>query len=231
MSNDQWAATNRSCWLYQHAGCIFALIGMLLAIGGCFTQEYVSIHHPQMKKVLWSFSIICAGMTGLMLGNMVQNLYGKADTDLLTSLGNRRYFYRRLTNELREIKETKHFSVLALVDVDNFKRINDTVGHIAGDQVLIRISNIFRENVGLRDSIIRWGGDEFAFIFSGSSIGEARIIMERIRKQINADPLVHGITISAGLAEIKEQMNIDQVLSQADYLLYKAKEIKNSVIA
>ena len=166
-----------------------------------------------------------------MLGNMVQNLYWQADTDPLTSLGNRRYFYRRLMNELREIKETKHFSVLALVDVDNFKRINDTVGHTAGDQVLIRISNIFRENVGLRDSIIRWGGDEFAFIFSGSSIGEARIIMERIRKQINADPLVHGITISAGLAEIKEQMNIDQVLSQADYLLYKAKEIKNSVIA
>lgn len=231
MSNDQWIVTNRSCWLYQHAGYIFALTGILLAIGGCFTQDYISFYHPQMKEVLWSFIVICSGMTGLMLGNMMQNLYWKADTDPLTSLGNRRCFYRRLTNELREIKETKHSSVLALVDVDNFKRINDTVGHTAGDQVLLRISNIFRKNVGSYDSIIRWGGDEFAFIFPGSSIGEARIIMERIRKQINADPLVHGITISAGLAEIKEQMSIDQVLSQADYLLYKAKEIKNSVIA
>lgn len=205
------------------------MAGTLVGIFIYFMQDVFSVQ-SQMKTALWFLIIIFLGMTGLITGTMIQKLYWEADTDPLTSLGNRRRFYRRLTDELNRIRETKNCSVLALVDVDNFKRINDTVGHTAGDQVLIRISNIFRKNVRPGDSVIRWGGDEFAFILHGCNIEEAKSVIERIRKQVEDDLFVPGITISAGLLEIRAQMDIDQIVSQADHLLYKAKQIKNSVM-
>ncbi|KYZ76083.1 hypothetical protein AXX12_06460 [Anaerosporomusa subterranea] len=228
MENNQWRSPEAPYWLYQHARSIFALAGIIVGGGVCLAQEYL-FFPPQMKRLLGWLIMLFIGMLGLVTGNMVQALYREADTDPLTRLGNRRRFNRRLTEELQLVREFEQYSVLALVDVDNFKHINDTAGYNTGDQVLVRISNIFRRNLGLHDSVMRWGGDEFVFIFHGSSAGEGRLVLERIREQIHDDPVIREVTISAGLIEIKKQMTPDQVLNQADCLLSKAKQIKNSI--
>ncbi|MEM5795719.1 MAG: GGDEF domain-containing protein, partial [Bacillota bacterium] len=111
------------------------------------------------------------------------------------------------------------------------KAINDRYGHAAGDMLLSELATMFRKNVRSKDIVARWGGDEFAIIFSGASLMEAYEIMERIRQKIEARfHASYGLAISAGIISLEADRELEDLLVLADQALYKAKEQKNSVI-
>ncbi len=229
MDAKQSRFTNLFCGLCQHASYILLVIGILIGIEAYYCEDYFTNKWGMDKALFWFFFTISLGFSGMIVGSCIQKLYWVTDTDPLTNLGNRRYFYRRLTHELTRIKKTKQPLVLAFIDVDNFKRINDTLGHTVGDQVLIRISAILKQNTDFGDELVRWGGDEFILVLSETTSEKAKNVVKRISQQISSDPLLYGVTISVGLVSVTEKMSIDYLLMKADQFLYEAKQVKNSI--
>ena len=148
--------------------------------------------------------------------------------DALTGLPNRRAFDRALAREFKHaVGEQRHLS-LALLDIDHFKRINDRYSHAVGDQVLQQVATVMRRHLREFDAVSRWGGEEFALMFPGSSLETARAICERLREAI-ADTAFETIapglrlTVSIGLAGREGVDDHDRLLARADAALYAAK--------
>ncbi len=161
----------------------------------------------------------------------------EANIDPLTGLRNRRSFERALAEFFRDYGKFGYpFSVIVL-DLDNFKRINDTYGHMAGDKVLKEIGNILKNYLRAKDVPARTGGEEFAIILPGITKEEAMKVAERLRKVIaNYTVDYEGIkinpTASFGVAEVSQGVSsAEDVLKRADENLYKAKSAgKNMVV-
>jgi diguanylate cyclase (GGDEF)-like protein len=228
MNARQLRFTNLFYRFCQHAGYILFVTGILSGIYACQWEAYLT-EGGMDKAPFWFLFTLFLGISGMVVGSCIQKLHWVTDTDPLTNLGNRRYFYRRLTHELTRIKKTKQSSVLAFIDVDDFKHINDTYGHIVGDQVLIRVSAVLRKNTDRGDELVRWGGDEFILILPSTTCEKAERVIKRISRQISSDPLFYGVTISVGLIAVTASMNIDYLLMKADQFLYEAKQTKNSI--
>ena len=125
---------------------------------------------------------------------------------------------------------------LAMVDVDNFKKINDTYGHICGDEVLRRIGKIIKEHVEESGEGFRYGGEEFVILFAQSTMDDVICVMEKIRKSMAKAAFdfldQDRVTISCGIAEYHHGMKASDWIRSADELLYQAKhEGKNRVIS
>ncbi|MHB9111095.1 MAG: sensor domain-containing diguanylate cyclase [Thermoleophilia bacterium] len=144
-------------------------------------------------------------------------------TDSLTNLFNRRFFYRRLKEEMARAKRQKHSVSLLVVDLDNLKEYNDAHGHLKGDEALRgvaqAITNSIRQDV---DSGFRYGGDEFAVILPYSDSDEAGEVAERIRKTFE-DFGLEGTSLSIGLAELDFEEEVDDFVSRADSAMYISK--------
>ena len=146
-------------------------------------------------------------------------------TDTLTGLSNRRHLMNLLTQEIERAKRAdRPFSILML-DVDHFKKYNDTHGHQAGDEVLARIGTVLRNSIRPYDCAARYGGEEFLVMLSGTSLDLAKESAERIRKQVRAEQFESGpVTISIGVAEYPSHGDTAKsVIGQADAALYEAK--------
>lgn len=159
-----------------------------------------------------------------------QQMIDAALRDGLTKAFNKRYFLGRIETELAYAK--RHMSALSLVmfDVDHFKRVNDTYGHLAGDYVLMKISKITQHTVRTEDVFARYGGEEFAVLCRGVNLSNAGILGERLRSAIEGAIFEHEgtrmpITISVGVAAFPElQMDTpEQLIGAADEALYQAK--------
>jgi diguanylate cyclase (GGDEF)-like protein len=146
-------------------------------------------------------------------------------TDTLTGLSNRRHLMNFLAQEIERAKRAgRPFSILML-DVDHFKKYNDTHGHQAGDEVLARIGAVLRNSIRPYDCAARYGGEEFLVMLSGTSLDPAKESAERIRKQIQAEKFdAEPVTISIGVAEYPSHGDTAKaVIGQADAALYEAK--------
>lgn len=151
--------------------------------------------------------------------------------DPLTHLGNRALFFERAEQELGRALRHDRPLCLALMDVDNFKYINDTFGHLAGDEVLRGISALIHENIRREDLAARWGGDEFAILFVESRLDGARHVAERILNSILTTDFSfksQGITaaVSMGLGEFDPGLHnyADALVASVDRALYEAKQ-------
>jgi len=157
----------------------------------------------------------------------LEETYQTAITEDLTSLYNQRYLHKRFEEEITRARRFKHFLSLVFIDIDNLKKINDSFGHLAGDRVLKKISEIVRENIRKIDIPARYGGDEIVIILSETNAFSARILAERIRKKVE-DVFVQTdtpVTISIGTATFPE--DADQktdLFYKADLAMYKAKQ-------
>lgn len=158
--------------------------------------------------------------------------------DGLTSLYNRRYFMEALEKEIARARRLKTELVLCMLDLDYFKKVNDTYGHPAGDMVLTEIARLLRESIRLNDYSCRYGGEEFTVILPNTSLKRARAVCERFRELVAGHSFRYNseqfrITISIGLSHyngISDQSVIEMV-SAADQALYKAKSLgRNRVI-
>jgi diguanylate cyclase (GGDEF)-like protein len=153
-----------------------------------------------------------------------------AMVDGLTELPNRRglddTFSRQLTRSLRE----QHPVSLLMVDVDHFKKLNDTHGHLIGDDVLKRLARILRRQLRPHDLVARYGGEEFAVMLPNADSDAAIMIAERLRTAIGnpetelASRHLPAATVSIGVAATRSSISLSELMSQADAALYRAKQ-------
>lgn len=169
-------------------------------------------------------------ISGVVLGVFIKRLHQGASKDLLTGLYNRRCFYDRMNYEVEKMKRTKSPLSLALIDIDNFKGINDTYGHLEGDRVLVQLAGIFKEQARSGDTIVRWGGEEFAMILPETGKNGAIAFAERVRKLVEDSSCKYKITISIGITTVCQVCDAEKIVSIADRALYKAKENRNMVV-
>jgi len=154
-----------------------------------------------------------------------------AATDDLTSLGNRRYFSRKLEKEISRARRYSRDLSLVMVDVDHFKAYNDRLGHQEGDRLLAALGGEIRNVIRDSDVPVRYGGDEFAIIAIESDAEESRGLAERLRRGVEdldlsdrRDANSDGMTISAGVASMGDRIaDADALLRAADTALYRAK--------
>ncbi|MFH1519392.1 MAG: sensor domain-containing diguanylate cyclase [Candidatus Omnitrophota bacterium] len=157
----------------------------------------------------------------------------QAHTDPLTSLWNYGYFQYRLDEEIAKTNSSLLPLSVMMVDIDNFKKFNDSYGHIQGDEALRRISQIFKENCRKIDILCRYGGEEFSLILPANNKKEAALLAERIRKSVEGKTILNNnFTISIGIASYpKDSTNKITLIQKADQALYAAKRAgKNRVV-
>lgn len=146
--------------------------------------------------------------------------------DPLTNCFNRR-FLERTAQRMAGRKPGKHQPgpAIALIDIDHFKQINDTQGHVAGDRVLVRIADIIRQKAEAEDLLFRVGGEEFALILPQADVPAAKRMAERIRDGVSETvfPVDGRITVSIGVTAYDTSQRLVSVLERADRLLYAAK--------
>lgn len=151
--------------------------------------------------------------------------------DGLTGLYNRRYLETHIRTMIDTSKFAEKSVALLMVDIDNFKKINDTYGHQSGDAVLVEIAKRLGSNLRITDLSARYGGEEFVVILTGINTELAHSIAERIRANIEStpfdiptEPFKIPCTLSIGLTFLHDGDNLDKLISRADQNLYKAKE-------
>jgi diguanylate cyclase (GGDEF)-like protein len=160
-----------------------------------------------------------------------------AQIDELTGLLNRRYIMRSLNEEMTRAQRTGAACSVALIDLDFFKRINDQFGHPAGDEVLRTFAITLFANLRTIDNLGRYGGEEFLLILPDTTKEQASQILERLTSTISdldwsAISTSMNVTISAGIAEVRQQDSAADILARADVALYRAKEGgRNRVVA
>ncbi|NLM17213.1 MAG: diguanylate cyclase [Candidatus Riflebacteria bacterium] len=168
----------------------------------------------------------------LQLGAAVQNakLYEQAITDGMTKLYLHRYFKQRLKDEIKRASRYGHELALIMIDIDYFKKLNDTYGHQAGDEVLKQVAQILKTGLRLHDLPVRYGGEEFALLLPETGITGAKNVAQRIRKAIEASVLEYEgniirQTASFGIAVFPaDAKDDDSIIRSADIALYYSKE-------
>jgi diguanylate cyclase (GGDEF)-like protein len=159
-----------------------------------------------------------------------RDLAHAATLDPLTGLFNRRHFHSRIEEEIERARRYSLELSLLLIDIDDFKHINDTLGHLAGDFLLRQVAEILRRSVRMFDVCTRYGGEEFAILMPGSSAQNAMVVGERIRSRVESASRDDGplpphirITVSLGLAVLRDETSSQELIARADRALYRAK--------
>ncbi len=168
---------------------------------------------------------------GRRIIELQQALKREASTDSLTGLHNRNSIYGTVKRELlRADREGTHLAV-AMVDIDNFKRFNDTYGHLAGDECLQEVSRRLASSVRAYDSVGRWGGEEFLIVLPGCDMNSAKGMAERLRCSVGDLPLTareahREVTISVGVCckGSGTAGDADRLIEAADRAMYVAKD-------
>ncbi len=161
--------------------------------------------------------------------DLLQKMYQSATLDPLTSLFNRRTFEERLEEEFSVITRHKMESCLALVDVDHFKKVNDTHGHQAGDVVLRTLAGKLKEGVRTGDLVGRWGGEEFILYIRQAGLEGAVTLLERLRSEVEGTDIPVSsestlrVTISSGVVALVTFQDWRAAFQKADEALYASK--------
>ncbi len=191
-------------------------------------DDYKTIQNGFYKQAvlitLFSIMIIAFGWT---TANYQRKLRNASQRDHLTHLYNRHMFAELSMKELRRLNRYGYDACIMMMDIDHFKKINDTFGHDGGDQALVDLSNLVANNIRESDIFARWGGEEFIFMLPHTSKDEALVLAEKIRKLIaecDAGILQH-ITVSIGVSNVNPNCkNLETSINSADEALYQAKE-------
>lgn len=159
----------------------------------------------------------------------IQEITNQAIRDFLTGLYNRRYFFKEVSKYFNDAIENGESFSIAMVDIDHFKKINDTYGHDTGDKVIVKLADLLRSETSKDDIVARFGGEEFCILLKDISSEKAIDSMERIREKVENSVMFSDkdeeirYTISIGLATTYEN-TLDDTVNEADMHLYSAKE-------
>ena len=149
----------------------------------------------------------------------------KASHDSLTRLYNREKFDELYTLSFKQVQRYDRKFSLAIADIDFFKKINDTYGHIFGDEVLQKIAKCLKSSLRKTDILARWGGEEFALIMVETDLEQAKKVCEEIRKEVEQIKFENScrVTISIGIATLQKEDTKETLFKRADEALYEAK--------
>ena len=162
-----------------------------------------------------------------MLEKQNRELQEMSQTDSLTGLFNRSFINRILNNEFNRFERYNYSFSVIMLDIDHFKKVNDSFGHQTGDCVLVAIAKALKTNTRKTDFICRWGGEEFLIVCPGTTLEPAGILAEKIRKVIESLSFKEGFTVTAsfGAAEITESLSVNNLIAESDRLLYESKHM------
>jgi len=161
---------------------------------------------------------------------MIENLRKLSIKDPLTDLYNSRYFYEQLEKEITRSDRYFHPLSLIFIDIDHFKSINDSYGHMVGDKALLMIAKKMKTSLRSLDTAYRFAGDEFTIILPETAADQAEVVADRIRSEMENERLVilekqiSKITLSIGIAEYLRNEEMKQFIHRADVTMYQAKK-------
>jgi diguanylate cyclase (GGDEF)-like protein len=211
----------------QHAGIIAAFLSVatlsqLELFEGGATRPFI-------EWLLFLVVLLCL----VAILDRVNRLQKDALFDVVTGLRNHRYFQVRLREELARAERYNRPTSLLLLDLDNFKRVNDMFGHAVGDTVLAQIARLLERSARSADVVCRYGGEEIAIILAETPLDEAVKTAERLRREVERRPDDRGatVTISVGVATFPDHAEFaDGLIAAADAAMYRAKRAgKNRV--
>ncbi len=151
-----------------------------------------------------------------------------SQNDQLTGLPNRYYLHEAFENALQTYRRYKHQFAVIILDIDYFKKVNDTHGHVVGDEVIKKIADMLSDNLRDTDIVGRWGGEEFLIVCPETNNAGAKAVAEHMRELIaDADFGLNSgnVTASFGVTEYNENEQVDECIKRADMALYRAKEL------
>lgn len=151
-----------------------------------------------------------------------------SQTDVLTDLYNRMKIDEVLKSEVQRAQRTNGIFSVVILDLDHFKHINDTYGHLVGDSVLQKTAKVLKKHIRKIDSVGRWGGEEFLIICPDTTADGARVVAEKLRKALEHIDFLNQkgqITASFGIAQYSQNEGLISMMSQADSMLYQAKAL------
>ncbi|NJL98211.1 MAG: diguanylate cyclase [Synechococcaceae cyanobacterium SM2_3_2] len=156
-------------------------------------------------------------------------LYRMIIVDGLTGIHNKSYFLETLEREIQRADRYQHPLTLVMLDVDFFKRTNDTYGHLAGDYVLRELAQLLKDRIRPSDLVARYGGEEFALILPATALPGAVMFCNKLREMVAVHPFTFqsktiALTLSMGVAQWLPAWDLNQLIQQADEKLYQAKE-------
>ena len=202
------------------------MIEVLNKVGGVFTEEDRALLEMLVEPLAVAIGTI----------HMFDDAERLTITDDLTKLYNYRYLMQYLEAEVKRCLRYKKKVSLLFIDVDGFKRINDTFGHLVGSQALAEMGQVLRRILRETDVVGRYGGDEFVMVLPETPLNGAMVIAERIRKKMEdyefvAQDLSIHLTVSLGVANCpKHTLTAEGLIKKADAAMYRAKELsKNSI--
>lgn len=186
------------------------------------TYEHIFLIRDDEGKPLYTAGII---IDHTERKRWEEELTRLATTDRLTGTYNRTKFIEVMPVEIARAKRYNRLLSLSIFDIDHFKKVNDTFGHSAGDDVLKIIADIARKNMRATSYLFRWGGEEFVILVPETASHGAGIQAEHIRKAIESYEFdaVGKVTVSFGVTQFREDDTVDTLLSRADSALYRAK--------
>lgn len=203
---------------------IFAALAWLVAelLGKTYHEHPVALYWNDFME-LGFFLIVSFILSALK--NALEQERNTARTDHLTGISNRRSFYDLVNLELSISRRYGHpFSVISM-DIDNFKTVNDTMGHLAGDTLLRIVATTIKDNVRVSDIVARLGGDEFALFLPETESDAADALLAKMKRELQA--VVQRdwpVTFSIGIVSfIEPPATVDEMIARADSLMYEAK--------
>jgi len=220
--------------LFKSAKLSFAFLGLIMGCGLLvICNIYLSFYSQQLSNIIGIWFVVIFCLFGFICGHVIQTFYTMAHRDQLTDLWNRRYFYIKLGQAVNQFKRTKAPLCIALLDIDDFKTINDVYGHLVGDAVLKEVALVLKKSTRDIDVVVRFGGDEFAIILAETDLESAAAIAERVRETIQGSTNCCQTTISVGVLLIHPEIEIkvEKIIKLVDETLYKAKNTKNLVVS
>ncbi|MBX3606917.1 MAG: GGDEF domain-containing protein [Piscinibacter sp.] len=229
-------------------GCRGMGLFAVLLLGA--VMAFAAVHdparfHPVIEAQHFAFAAVVLPTIGYLAGvlsklrldlrrqrqelrDALERLNRLATIDELTGLPNRRCLLEHVPHELARCRRESQALTVALIDLDHFKRINDTLGHAAGDAVLRRFAVDAQQVLRTSDTMARWGGEEFLVLMPDCTVPEACAVLERLRRHLarrgdgSASP-APAVTFSAGVAELGRHEDLTTTLRRADEALYAAK--------
>lgn len=196
-----------------------------------YKYSYPLIHFWNIIIRLGIFLILVYILS--MLKNSFKRLQELARIDGLTGMLNRRFFYELADVELKRAHRYSHPTTVVYLDLDNFKQINDNLGHSAGDKVLIEISKAIKQNLRQTDIIARLGGDEFVLLLPEAGYDSAYDVIKKVKSTVLSVSETNGwnVTCSIGAVTCSDiQCSIEDIIKKADALMYEAKSSGKNMI-